>query len=83
MERGSLGSKWTDRKMVFEKTLEIMDKRRGLKDMIRHPLTAQMFGNAALEHMEKCGSKPIHFAKIGYKNHKHSINNPRSQFQKE
>jgi sterol carrier protein 2 len=33
--------------------------------------------------MEKYGSTPLHFAKIGYKNHKHSVNNPYSQFQDE
>lgn len=40
-----------------------------------------MFGNAGIEHMKKYGTKPIHFAKIAYKNHLHSINNPYSQFQ--
>ena len=44
---------------------------------------AQMFGNAGIEHMEKYGTKPEHFAKIGWKNHKHSVNNPYSQFQDE
>jgi sterol carrier protein 2 len=42
-----------------------------------------MFGNAGLEHNEKYGTTPEHFAKIGYKNHKHSVNNPYSQFQDE
>lgn len=32
--------------------------------------------------MEKYGSNPDHFAKIAYKNHKHSVNNPNAQFQK-
>lgn len=40
-----------------------------------------MFGNAGLEHMKKYGTKPEHFAKIAYKNHLHSVNNPYSQFQ--
>ena len=39
-----------------------------------------MFGNAGLEHMKLYGTKPEHFAKIAAKNHKHSINNPYSQF---
>jgi sterol carrier protein 2 len=47
------------------------------------PPTAQMFGNAGLEHNEKYGTTPEHFAKIGYKNHLHSVNNPYSQFQDE
>lgn len=47
------------------------------------PMTAQMFGNAGIEHMQKYGTKPEHFAKIAYKNHKHSVNNPYAQFQQE
>ena len=35
-----------------------------------------------MEHMKKYGTKPEHFAKIAAKNHKHSLNNPYSQFQK-
>jgi len=42
-----------------------------------------MFGNAAREHMKLYGSKPEHFSWIGYKNHKHSVNNPYSQFRDE
>jgi len=40
------------------------------------PITAQLFGNAALEYMNKNGIKPETLAKIAYKNHKHSVNNP-------
>lgn len=47
------------------------------------PMTAQFFGNAGLEHMQKYGTTADHFAKIAYKNHKHSVNNPYAQFQKE
>jgi sterol carrier protein 2 len=32
--------------------------------------------------MKLHGSKQIHFAKVAAKNHKHSLNNPYSQFQK-
>jgi acetyl-CoA acetyltransferase len=42
-----------------------------------------MFGNAGREHMERYGSTPDHFAWIGWKNHKHSVNNPYAQFQTE
>jgi acetyl-CoA acetyltransferase len=42
-----------------------------------------MFGNAGRDHMDKYGSKPEHFAWIGWKNHKHSVNNPYAQFQDE
>lgn len=47
-----------------------------INDITPAPLTAQMFGNAGLEHMKKYGTKPEHFAKIAYKNHQHSKNNP-------
>ena len=47
------------------------------------PIAAQMFGNAGREHMQKYGTKLEHFAKIAMKNHKHSVNNPKSQFQDE
>ena len=33
--------------------------------------------------MEKYGTTAEQFAKIGWKNHKHSVNNPYSQFQDE
>lgn len=42
-----------------------------------------MFGAAGREHMKKYGTTAEHFAKIGYKNHKHSVNNPYAQFQDE
>jgi sterol carrier protein 2 len=42
-----------------------------------------MFGNAGIEHMERYGTTAEHFAKIGWKNHKHSVQNPYSQFQQE
>ena len=33
--------------------------------------------------MDRYGSKPDHYAWIGWKNHKHSVNNPYAQFQDE
>ena len=46
------------------------------------PFAPRLFGNAGMEHMRLFGSKPEHFAKVAAKNHKHSLNNPYSQFQK-
>ena len=51
---------------------------RGLD--FKGPRAPKLFGNAALEHMEKYGSTPEHLAKIAEKNHRHSVNNPYSQF---
>jgi acetyl-CoA acyltransferase len=47
------------------------------------PFAPQMFGNAGRDHMAKYGSEPDHYAWIGWKNHKHSVNNPYAQFQDE
>jgi acetyl-CoA acetyltransferase len=42
-----------------------------------------MFGNAGREYMERYGVSAESFARIGEKNHRHSVNNPYSQFQDE
>ncbi|KAL7879479.1 hypothetical protein SRHO_G00017330 [Serrasalmus rhombeus] len=80
MERGSLSTKYMDRTSPMDKHMEVMINRYGLAAA---PAAPQMFGNAGREHMEKYGTKPEHFAKIAWKNHKHSTNNPYSQFQDE
>ena len=80
MEKGSLGIKYTDRTVPMDKHMKAMIEKRGFA---KAPAAPQMFGNAGREHMEKYGTKPEVFAKIGWKNHKHSVNNPYSQFQDE
>jgi sterol carrier protein 2 len=80
MEKGSLGTKYTDRTNPMDKHFEAMVQMRGYGQA---PPAPQIFGNAGREHMEKYGTKPEVFAKIGHKNHKHSVNNPYSQFQDE
>src|ERR1700733_11528051 len=52
-------------------------------DEFAFPVAPWMFGAAGREHMKKYGTTAEHFAKIGYKNHKHSVNNPYAQFQDE
>ena len=81
MERGSLGIKYTDRTVPMDKHFALMVEQRGFEP--KAPGAPQMFGNAGLEHMEKYGTTKEQFAKIGWKNHKHSVNNPYSQFQDE
>jgi sterol carrier protein 2 len=78
MEKGSLGSKYTDRTNPMDQHARVMVELRGFAPA---PVAPQMFGNAGREHMEKYGTTALQFAKIGYKNHKHSVNNPYSQFQ--
>ncbi|XP_069794582.1 sterol carrier protein 2 isoform X1 [Narcine bancroftii] len=80
MEKGSLTSKFLDRTNPLDKHCEVLNNKYGISAA---PITPQLFGSAGKEHMEKYGTKPEHFAKIAWKNHKHSINNPYSQFQKE
>jgi acetyl-CoA acetyltransferase len=80
MEKGSLGVKYTDRINPMDKHFNAMREWRGIE---RAPGAPQIFGNAGREYMEKYGAKPEHFARIGWKNHKHSVNNPYSQFQTE
>ncbi|WP_328687486.1 lipid-transfer protein [Streptomyces caniferus] len=45
------------------------------------PPTAQIFGNAAREHMERHGTTAAQLAAVGAKNHRHSAHNPHAQFQ--
>jgi acetyl-CoA acyltransferase len=80
MERGSLGMKYTDRTPAMDKHMQRMFELRDPEDS---PFAPQMFGNAGRDHMDKYGSQPEHFAWIGWKNHKHSVNNPYAQFQTE
>jgi acetyl-CoA acyltransferase len=78
MEKGSLGVKYMDRTNPMDKHMVALTELRAWEDA---PPAPQMFGAAGREHMEKYGSEPDHFAWIGYKNHKHSVNNPYAQFQ--
>src|SRR4030065_2187708 len=80
MEKGSLGVKYTDRINPMDRHVDMMVKLRGFETS---PVAPQRFGNAGRAHMARYGSKPEQFAKIGLKNHKHSVNNPYSQFQDE
>lgn len=54
-----------------------------LRGPSKSPIAPKLFGNAGQEHMEKYGTKHEHFAKVAWKNHKHSVNNPYSQFRDE
>jgi acetyl-CoA acetyltransferase len=80
MEKGSLGIKYTDRTNPMDKHAKLMIETRGFA---KAPAAPQFFGNAGREHMERYGTTAEQFAKIGWKNHKHSVNNPYSQFQDE
>ena len=80
MQRGSLAMGYEDRANPMGRHLEAMAQVRAPESS---PFAPQMFGNAGRDHMARYGSTPDHFAWIGWKNHKHSVNNPYAQFQTE
>ncbi|KAK0198152.1 sterol carrier protein 2 [Armillaria mellea] len=81
MKPGSLGTSFPDRPnptVLFTKhSLELEEKYLGEN---HGPVTARLFSNAAKEYFDKYGGGVEHLAKIASKNHKHSLNNPYSQF---
>jgi len=81
MERGSLGVNYTDRTNPLDKTVIRAEELRPDSNP-NAPFAPRLFGNAGEEHMKLFGTNKTHFAKIAAKNHKHSLNNPYSQFQK-
>lgn len=84
MARGSLGGGGADGGAADFKTSPvarhygIMAAAHGFE---MSPPTAQIFGNAAREHMERYGTTAAQLAAVGAKNHRHSVNNPYAQFQ--
>jgi len=79
MQPGSLGSTFDDRAQPMEKHFLALAE---ISEVL-FPPAPWMFGAAGREHMVQYGSTAEHFAMIGYKNHKHSVNNPYAQFQEE
>jgi sterol carrier protein 2 len=78
MQKGALNVNSSAAVNPLQRHLDTMVSLRG---ECGAPSAAQIFGNAGREHMDKYGTKPEHFAKIAWKNHHHSINNPNAQFQ--
>ena len=77
MEKGSLKIGAEDREQPLMKHMMAL----GELYEFAMPPAPYMFGAAGREHMEKYGSTPEHFAKIGETNHRHSANSPYAQFQ--
>jgi acetyl-CoA acyltransferase len=80
MQKGSLQANFLDREQPVGRHYAALFE---LREPEAAPPAPQMFGMAGREHMEKYGSNPDHYAWIGWKNHKHSVNNPFAQFQTE
>ncbi len=78
MQRGSLALGSTDRANPLQPHIDAVAAVHAPE---QSPIAPQMFGNAGREHMARYGSTPRHFAMVGEKNHRHSVNNPYAQFQ--
>jgi acetyl-CoA acyltransferase len=79
MKPGSLEATWGDRTNPMDKQIMALAEIAEFA----FPPAPWMFGAAGREHMKQYGTTAEHFAKIGHKNHKHSVNNPFAQFQDE
>jgi acetyl-CoA acetyltransferase len=77
MEKGALGSKFTDRTNPLEWQVGVMSKVQGFNQA---PGAAQMFGGAGREYRFKYGTKRETFAKVSEKARKHASNNPYALF---
>lgn len=77
MEKGALGSKFTDRTNPLDQHAGVMSKVQGFNQA---PPAAQMFGGAGREYRWKYGTKKETFAKIAYKARQHASKNPYALF---
>ncbi|KAJ3840077.1 putative thiolase [Lentinula raphanica] len=81
MKPGSLGTNWPDRPsptaLLNQRVEEVEIAGLGLN---HGPGAPRMFADGAQEYFQKYGGNIEHLARIASKNHKHSLNNPYSQF---
>jgi acetyl-CoA acetyltransferase len=69
MEKGPLDSQLTGLKEKYDEEAKK-----------KPPVAARMFGDGGRHHMSLYGTTKEQFAKVSVKNHRHSVNNPRSQY---
>jgi len=82
MAPGSLGTNFPDRSpptLLFGKASWELESTLSTGTNFG-PGAPRMFANGAQEYFDKYGANVNHLAKIASKNHKHSVNNPYSQF---
>ncbi|MEM9396792.1 MAG: lipid-transfer protein [Pseudomonadota bacterium] len=77
MERGALGSKYTDRETPMGPHVRMMSDVQGFTAA---PPAAQMFGGAGREYRFEHGTKRETFAQISVKARAHAANNPNAVF---
>lgn len=63
---------------TVDRHLDIMKRAHGVGTAA---MTAQFFGHAADEHMQRFGTTMEQLAAVAVKNHEHSVHNPLAQFQ--
>ncbi|OBZ79769.1 Non-specific lipid-transfer protein [Grifola frondosa] len=82
MARGSLGTNFPDRPSPLETFHEATAEAEQLlsSGLNSGPSAPRMFASGAQEYMDKYGAEIKHLAMIASKNHRHSVNNPYSQF---
>jgi acetyl-CoA acyltransferase len=81
MQRGALGSMWTDRPSPFDRFDEATRTLQGWDDAA--PMAAQYFGGAGRQYAETYGTRPETFARIAVKARAHAKNNPYAVFRDE
>lgn len=77
MQPGSLSTSYQDREQPLMRHIQAEAELYEFA----FPPAPWMFGAAGVEHMRRYGTTTDQFAKIGEKNHRHSVNNPYAQFQ--
>ena len=77
MEKGALGSKFTDRTNPMDQHAGVMNRVQGFNQA---PPTAQMFGGAGREYQWRYGAKRETFGKIAEKARAHASKNPYALF---
>jgi len=80
MAPGSLKSNWKDRASPLTLLSSISLSVEDEKGKNYGPHNPRLFSNGAQEYFDRYGGDITHLAKIASKNHKHSVNNPYSQF---
>lgn len=77
MDKGALGSKYSDRENPLGRHIHTMTQLQHSSDA---PLAAQMFGGAGQEYLDTHGTKKETFAKISVKAREHASRNPLALF---
>jgi sterol carrier protein 2 len=77
MEKGALGSKFSDRTNPLDQHAGVMSKVQGFNQA---PPAAQMFGGAGREYRWRYGTKRETFGKVAEKARKHASKNPYAIF---